>query len=53
MDELWLIFVLLAILACWLFAECKSYADKHRHDWLAERKRTITRNAFKSRMGVR
>ena len=53
MDELAFICFLLAVVVCAAFAFCKDYADKHRHDWVAERKRKITRNAFKSRAGIR
>ena len=39
--------------AMWLFAILVDSKPERDHDWLAERKRKITRNGFKSRMGLK
>lgn len=52
--NLWLVFFVLACLLCWLVAELVAFVDRrrpHQHDWVAERQRKLTRNAFKSRIG--
>ena len=38
----------------WLWGEIvERFGPPRDHDWLADRKRKITRNGFKSRMGIR
>ena len=43
-----------ALVVMWLWGEIVDrFARTDRHDWLADRKRKITHNGFKSRMGVK
>jgi hypothetical protein len=59
MLDLLLIFVLMAVASIWTFiglSKLVQWVDRSRPreiDWVAQRKRKINRNGFKSRMGAR
>jgi len=55
MAEAALVIFIAVSLALWALSELIAYVDRNRprRDYVAERKRAITRNGFKSRMGVR
>jgi hypothetical protein len=53
MAEAALVIFIAVSLVLWALSELIAYVDRNRprRDYVAERKRTITRNAFKSRIG--